>query len=354
MNDLNNDEKIATSEQETDSATGIVAIDTLAQLISSQIKWRRWNLIFRAIKYSVVIGLVVFVAVSIREKAKTGGTNFMGFGQNSKLIKDLESFFQPGSEAVPGQPHIALVRLTGIIFENGGGSAELINPSLERAFTNEDTQAVILKIDSPGGSPVHSRQIYNQINRMQDKFPNKKIVALINEGALSGGYYVAAAADEIVADAASLVGSIGVISAGFGFTGLLEKIGIDRRVYTSGDNKAFLDPFQPEKPAEVENMQILLDELHGQFIASIQAERSQRLKAPEEVLFSGLFWTGERALGLGLIDGLGDQLSVAEDLGGFPIIDFTGNPSLDTLLRKFFDQFSVAVMELNYKSSLPR
>lgn len=196
-------------------------------------------------------------------------------------------------------------------------------------------KGVILRINSPGGSPVQSGYVYDEIRRLRSLHPDIKLYAVISDLGASGAYYIASAADQIYADKASLVGSIGVTAAGYGFVGTMEKLGVERRTYTSGEHKSFLDPFQPQKADETQFWQGVLDTTHRQFIASVKQGRGDRLKDKDHPeLFSGLVWSGEQALPLGLIDGLGSASSVARDvIGEKELVDFTVEESP-------FDRFS--------------
>ncbi len=207
-------------------------------------------------------------------------------------------------------PRVALLRLSGLIAARpdpiaGGLNAAGIGPLLERAFGMKRLAAVILVVNSPGGSPVQSSLIASRIRRLAEE---KKVptIAVVEDAAASGGYWIACAADEIVADPASILGSIGVISGGFGLGGVLERLGVERRLHTAGAEKSFLDPFRPERAEDVARLQDLLGKLHEEFKAWIRARRGDRLKAPEETLFSGRFWIGREGVELGLADALGD------------------------------------------------
>ncbi len=233
------------------------------------------------------------------------------------------------SEQIAGnKPHTALVDISGAIAADTEANADSIAHSLRAAFDDENTRGVILRINSPGGSPVQSGYVYDEIKRLRVLHPDIKLYSVIGDIGASGGYYIAAAADEIYADKASLVGSIGVISSSFGFVGVLEKLGIERRLVTAGEHKAFLDPFTPLKETEKEFWKSVLDTTHLQFIEQVKKGRGDRLKQSDE-LFSGLIWTGEQALELGLIDGLGSAGYVAREIVGEEhIVNFT--PSLST------------------------
>lgn len=229
--------------------------------------------------------------------------------------------------ASASKPHTALVDVNGVIMPDGDVDADKVAKGLRRAFKAEHSKAVLLRINSPGGSPVQSGTIYREIKRLRVKYPDKKAYAVITDIGASGAYYIAAAADEIYADPASLVGSIGVISEGFGFVDGMGKVGIERRVITSGENKAFLDPFSPLEPKHREFFSGVLGNVHEQFIHAVKEGRGDRLKSGPDV-FSGLVWSGEQALPLGLIDGFGSPGSVARDIVKSPkIVDYTLRPS---------------------------
>lgn len=204
---------------------------------------------------------------------------------------------------------IPVVRLSGAIMAGGSALRPALNLAsvaqmLEKAFSIKAAPAVAILVNSPGGSPVQSRFIFARIRQLAEE-KNKKVFVFVEDVAASGGYMIALAGDEIIADPTSIVGSIGVVSGGFGFPELLKKIGVERRVYTSGENKVILDPFQPEKESDIDYLKTLQHEIHDVFIGMVKERRGSRLK-DDPALFSGLFWTGARALDLGLIDGLGD------------------------------------------------
>lgn len=210
----------------------------------------------------------------------------------------------------PVEKHVGVVELDGIIAPGTSASAERINQSLNAAFESPDTVGVLLRINSPGGSPVQAGIIHDEILRLRDKFPNKPLFAVVEEVCASGGYYVAAAANKIFVDKASLVGSIGVMLNGFGFTEAMEKLGVERRLITAGENKGFLDPFSQQDPYQAEFARQMAEEIHTQFIDVVKKGRGERLKNKPE-LFSGLVWTGQSSVELGLADGLGSLESVA-------------------------------------------
>ncbi|MDO8838708.1 MAG: S49 family peptidase [Parvibaculum sp.] len=217
------------------------------------------------------------------------------------------------------KPVVAVVRLAGIIGPTqpirGGLNLAAVAPALEAAFTMKHVKAVALIVNSPGGSPVQSSLIYKRIRALA-KEKSLPVYAFAEDVAASGGYMIACAADEIYADESSVIGSIGVVSAGFGFTGLIEKLGVERRVHTSGESKAMLDPFQPEKPDDVARLKALQEEVHENFKSLVTKARGARLKTDDPEIFSGAFWAGEGAQARGLIDGLADLRSHMRGLYG--------------------------------------
>ncbi|HAZ61341.1 MAG TPA: S49 family peptidase [Gammaproteobacteria bacterium] len=236
-----------------------------------------------------------------------------------------QGFTWPGAIA---QPHTALVEVQGVIAPEFDANADSVVTGLRAAFEDTNTRGVIIRINSPGGSPVQSGYINDEIMRLRDKHPDIPVYAVISDICASGGYYIAAAADQIWADKASIVGSIGVRMDGFGFVDAIGKLGVERRLHTAGENKAFLDPFLPQNPAEVSHVDGLLDSIHQQFINTVKRGRGERLK-DDPRLFTGLFWTGEQSLELGLIDGLGSASHVARELiGAEEIVDFTPRRTL--------------------------
>ncbi|MCB1615115.1 MAG: S49 family peptidase [Pseudomonadales bacterium] len=228
----------------------------------------------------------------------------------------------------PKHEYTGLVSLKGVIADGEEANANAIATGLRKAFEHEKTTAVILAINSPGGSPVQSNYVYDEINRLREKYPEKKLYAVIGDLGASGAYYIASAADEIYASESSLVGSIGVTAAGFGFVDALDKLGVERRNFTSGEHKSFLDPFQPVNPSEAEFWKGVLNVTHQQFIKRVKDGRGDRLANDNEQLFSGLIWSGEQALDLGLIDGMGSPGQVAREVIGVEdILDFTVKPN---------------------------
>lgn len=232
-------------------------------------------------------------------------------------------------------PHTALVEIKGEITSGAEASAELIVQALHGAFEDAGAKAVVLLINSPGGSPVQAGIINDEIRRLKSKH-NKPVYAVVEESCASAAYYIAVAADKIFVNKASIVGSIGVLMDGFGFTGLMDKLGIERRLMTAGENKGFLDPFSPQTEKHRAFAQIMLDQIHQQFIDAVKAGRGQRLKETPE-MFSGLFWSGQQAIDLGLADQLGNLDFVAREVvKAEEIIDYTRRENVAERLVKRF------------------
>ncbi len=218
-----------------------------------------------------------------------------------------------GSEKLADGKHTALIKLRGTIEASGDASAEKINGALQSAFEDKGTLGIILQINSPGGSPVQSGIVYDEIRRQRTKHPEIPLYVVVEDMCASGGYYIASAADKIFVDKASIVGSIGVLMDGFGFTGTMDKFGVERRLLTAGANKGFLDPFSPQDENQKEHARVLLGEIHKQFIEVVRKGRGKRLKETPE-MFSGLMWTGSQSIQMGLADDFGTVDSVARDL----------------------------------------
>ncbi len=276
------------------------------ELIDEQRRGRRWRIAFRAFTALWLIALLVVLGSIGR-----GG-------------------------ATSTEPHTALVRIEGIIADDADVAAETINAGLRDAFEDPQTRGVILQINSPGGSPVQSSRIHTEIRRLRSLHPDIPVHAVVADLCASGGYFIAAAADQIHVDRSSIVGSIGVILNGFGFTGSMDRLGVERRLLTAGENKGFLDPFSPLKAEEVEHARSLLDSIHAHFIDAVKTGRGERLRGGDE-LFSGLLWSGDQAVELGLADALGDVDSVAREvIGAESVVDFTPRPDFaERLVRRF-------------------
>jgi protease-4 len=250
-------------------------------------------------------------------------------------ILSIFDFHLPG-RGMGTEKHTALVTLEGEISSSSMANALDINSSLTAAFENENSAGVVLRINSPGGSPVQAGMINDEIHRLRKLYPAKPFYVVIEDICASGGYYVAVAGDQILVDKASLVGSIGVIMEGFGFTGLMDKLGVTRRMITAGSNKGMLDPFSKENPQQVEMIKTMIDEIHQQFIAVVKAGRGTRLKETPD-MFSGRVWNGEQAIKIGLVDGYGSVESVARDIfKAQDILDYTMKENFAERVAKRF------------------
>ena len=266
----------------------------------------------------------------------------LGFAYLTFLIVALGDWGGTAEKLGDGKRHTALIQLNGVIKSTGEASAEKITEALQAAFKDRGTQGVVLRINSPGGSPVQSGIINDEIRRLRSKHPEIPLYAVVEDVCASGGYYVAAAADKIFVDKASIVGSIGVLMDGFGFTGTMDKLGVERRLLTAGENKGFLDPFSPQDAQHKEHAQILLDDIHKQFIDVVRKGRGKRLKESPE-LFTGLMWTGAKSIELGLADELGSIEYVAREvIKAEDIRDYTMRASLT---ERFARQFGTDVAE---------
>ncbi len=285
---------------------------TLEKLVLAQVNEakasRRWRMI-KTLLWLVLMGLFVYAL-------------FTGTPEKNKV-------------AALSAPHTALVNIHGEISADSEASSENLLPSLRKAFEANGSQAVVLHINSPGGSPVEAGIINDEIKRLKVKY-NKKVIVVVGEMCASAAYYIAASADEIYVDKASIVGSIGVLMDGFGFTGAMEKLGIERRLMTAGSHKGMLDPFSPLKPEDAAHVQTMLDQIHVQFIDVVKAGRGKRLIETEDT-FSGKFWTGQESIRLGLADHLGGLDYVARDVvKAEEIVDYTQSPNVAERLAKKF------------------
>jgi len=271
--------------------------DLLFASLKEQKSQRRWKIFFRLCYLLIVIALFFVIRSSLSSSSSAS---------YDKL-----------------KPHAALVTIDDEISSKSSANADDLIDSLDAAFADENTRAVILSINSPGGSPVQSNEIYNEMKRLRQLHPKIKLYAVCTDICASGAYYIAAGADDIYVNPSSLVGSVGVLMDGFGFVGAMEKLGIQRRLATAGSHKGFMDPFSPESESDKIYLQTMLDDLHNQFINSVKAGRGNRLQDDPE-LFSGLVWTGDRAVQLGLADGFGSVRDVARDIVKTDnIVDYT-------------------------------
>lgn len=324
MSDLNNNNN---NPGPLDKQLYSVLEKTLQAGVIEQRRKRRWGIFFKllfALYFLVILGMFAAAPIMSEHKKFTDG------------------------DGNPLMAYTAIIRIEGEIAANTDASADKIITGLRKAFKDPKAKAIILRINSGGGSPVQSAYVYDEINRLK-KIHAKKVYAVIVDIGASGAYYIASAADEIYADQASLVGSIGVTAASFGFVGTIEKLGIERRLYTSGEHKAFLDPFSPQNTSEIDFWKEVLNTVHVQFINAVKQGRGDRLQDKPE-LFSGLIWSGEQALPLGLIDGLGSTGSVSRDIIKTPdLVDFTiQEDGLSRLMKKIGSE---TIQQLFYSSS---
>jgi protease-4 len=283
----------------------------LFDTFKEQRRKRRWNIFFKFLLFIIILCLL-----------------FALWPTTSNLPTSSKA-----------KPHIGLVDIRGVIDNNSIGSADNVIEGLQNAFKDKNTRTVILRINSPGGSPVQAAQIYNEIHYLRHQYPKTKLVTVCDDLCASAAYYIASASDNIYANPSSLVGSIGVLMDGFGFVDTLKKVGVERRLLTAGNHKGFLDPFSPEKTDEKLIAERMLANVHQQFINAVKQGRGNRLKNNPE-LFSGLAWTGEEALSLGLIDGFGSLNSLSRELiKNQNIVDYTVKPGL---LQQLSDRIGAA------------
>ncbi|MGB0847090.1 MAG: S49 family peptidase [Thiolinea sp.] len=304
----------------------IDALKTIAlETVKEQRRARRWGIFFK----------LFFVAYLLL-------TLFLVFGSLGG---------KRGVDAIAAEEITAVVDVKGVIMDGAEASADMLVPGLRKAFEHEKTRGVILRINSPGGSPVQAGYINDEIRRLRAKYEDIPVYAVVSDMCASGGYYIAVAADEIYADKASLVGSIGVRMDSFGFTEAMKKLGVERRLYTAGANKGMLDPFLPEEPGQISHVEKMLDVTHQQFIKVVKDGRGDRLKNNPDI-FSGLFWTGETAVELGLVDGLGSTSYVARELiGAESMVNFTVQKDL---IQRLADRVSASLKMLVVGETTPK
>jgi len=292
--------------------------EVLTQLAESSLKEqrrsRRWGIFFKLLTFAYI-----------------GGILYM-YGDASLTKVSLS------------EKHTALVEVNGVIADNEEASADKIVTALREAFDNKHSAGVILRINSPGGSPVQSGYIYDEIVRLRKKHPDTPMYAVVTDICASGGYYIASAADKIYADKASIVGSIGVRMDNFGFVEAMEKLGVERRTLTAGENKALLDPFLPVDEKATAHIQKMLTEIHQQFIDSVKKGRGDRLDTSVEGIFSGLIWTGEAAVNIGLVDELASSSYVAREvIGEETIVNYTVE---EDILERFAERLGSTVAQV--------
>lgn len=287
-----------------------------------------------------VLSKLLFASLEEQKRSRFWSNLFKSIFAGYLVIVLLLMFIPDGAkDRIPKGEHTALIEVKGVISADSEASADNVVTALRKAFENDDVKGLILRINSPGGSPVQSGYINDEIQRLKKLHPETKVYAVITDLCASGGYYIAAAADEIYADKASVVGSIGVVMNSFGFVDAMNKLGVERRLYTAGENKGFLDPFSPQKKGEIEHVNGLLLQIHQQFIDVVKAGRGDKLK-DDKKLFSGLVWTGEEAVKLGLVDAIGSSSYVAREIfKAEDIVDYTTKPSY---LEQLADRFGVA------------
>lgn len=301
------------------------ALERLARsALDEQRRARRWGIFFKTLTFLYLFALL-FIALG-----------WLG-----------------GKDSQKSGRHTALVNLEGVIAGNSQASAERINQGLKDAFEDGNTAGVIVRINSPGGSPVQAGQINQEIRRLRGLHPKVPVYVVVEDVCASGGYYVAVAADRIYVDPASLVGSIGVLMDGFGFTGTMEKLGVERRLLTAGKNKGFLDPFSAFDEKQRAYAQSMLDEIHQQFIAVVRQGRGERLKDTPE-LFSGLIWTGEKSVELGLADAMGSVEYVAREvIKAERVVDYTPAENVaERLARRFGAAMAETFVQLAGRAQL--
>lgn len=296
---MENQNNHPSSAKELSWERGILEKVTLAAVVEQR-RSRRWNNFFKSLMFIYLSGIF---AVAFYPKFKDG-------------------------VSVGNQPHVAVIDILGVIAEDQDASAEIIIEGLRNAAKDSNTQGIILNINSPGGSPVQSAYIHDEIKHIKKQQPDLPIYSVVSDICASGGYYIAVASDKIFVSQASIIGSIGVIINGFGFVDVLEKLGVERRLLTAGSHKAMLDPFSPTNAQETEHMQALLNQVHQQFIEAVRIGRGDRL-VESEAIFSGLVWTGTDGVKLGLADGFGSVDSIAGDeIGTKEKINFTPQKQL--------------------------
>src|SRR6266581_4247625 len=284
-----------------------VLVDLATEGLREQRRARRWGIFFKLLTFAVLLLALAGALVSVA-----------------------------GSKRTCLDKCTAMVEIQGELDANGRASAENVITGLRNAFKEKGTQGVVLRINSPGGSPVQAGLINDEIGRLRAKYPDTPIYAVVEEMCASGAYYAAVATEKIYVDKASLIGSIGVILDGFGFVGAMEKLGIERRALTAGENKAFLDPFSPLSQTQKQYAQQMLEEIHQQFIAVVKEGRGDRLRDSPDI-FSGLVWNGKRGIELGLADALGSVEYVAREvIKAEELVDFTPQENIaERVARKF-------------------
>jgi protease IV len=290
--------------------------------LKEQRRARLWGIFFKLLTFAYVT-LILIMAVDWQGRTGTGG-----------------------------KKHTAMVEVNGTIAPGGEASADKVTSALQAAFKDKNTQGVVVRINSPGGSPVQAQTIYDEMRRLREKYPDIPLYAVIEDICASGGYFVAAGADRIYVGKASIVGSIGVLMNGFGFTGLMDKLGVERRLITAGENKGMLDPFSPLDEKDKSHIQTMMKDIHEQFIGVVREGRGKRLKDTPD-LFSGLIWTGQKSVELGLADGIGSLEFVAREVvKAEDIVDFTQKDNLaERFAKRLGSGAAEALMQLVLRAS---
>ncbi|MDO8208671.1 MAG: S49 family peptidase [Gallionella sp.] len=301
-----------------------------------------------------VLEKLAMSAVQEQRRARHWGIFFkvLTFGYLFVVLFVFMGWFDKSETALSTGKHTALVDMQGVIAADSAASADNMIPGLQEAFKDKGTQGVILRINSPGGSPVQAGQINDEIRRLRAKYPAIPLYVVAGDICASGGYYVAAAADKIYVDKATLIGSIGVLMDGFGFTGTMEKLGVERRLVTAGANKGFMDPFSAVRPDQQEYAKQMLAQIHQQFIDVVKQGRGKRLKETSDT-FSGLIWNGQAAVAMGLADDYGSVESVARDIiKAEEIVDFTVKEGFADRIAKRFGAGVASAIGFSTKSGV--
>jgi protease-4 len=293
-----------------------------SEALIEQRRRRRWGIFFKLLTFAYVTFLLV-------------------------MLVDWEG----RADLASGKKHTAMVELSGVIAPGTDASAEKITAALQAAFKDKNTQGVILRINSPGGSPVQAQTIYDEMRRLRKKYPEIPLYAVVEDICASGGYFVAVGADRIYVSRSSVLGSIGVLMNGFGFTGLMDKLGVERRLITAGENKGMLDPFSPFEEKDKQYIKGLMADIHQQFIGVVREGRGKRLKETAD-MFSGLIWTGEKSVQLGLADGFGNLDSVAREvIKAEDIVDYSQKEGFaEKVAKRFGASLASSLMESAFRS----
>jgi protease-4 len=291
--------------------------------LKEQRRARLWGIFFKLLTFAYVT-LILIMAVDWQGRTDLGG----------------------------GKKHTAMIEVNGTIAPGAEASAEKVTTALQAAFKDKNTQGVVVRINSPGGSPVQAQTIYDEMRRLRKKYPDTPLYAVVEDICASGGYFVAVGADRIYVGQSSIIGSIGVLMNGFGFTGLMDKLGVERRLITAGENKGMLDPFSPLDEKDKQHVQAMMKDIHEQFIGVVREGRGKRLKDTPD-LFSGLVWTGQKSVELGLADGIGSLEFVAREVvKAEEIVDFTQKESLaEKFAKRFGSGAANALMEFVLRAS---